>query len=308
MRTPTRRWFAAPILFLTALAVCGLSTRPGLAEIGAGYTGIPAPKADVYVLGSIEDGPTPFDRLWRRFSLPGGSRIVLNPNGEANGDGPPSILSNSTSGLIAVAWARNSANGFDVVLSRFENGAWTEPQVIAGSPANELDPHLVLGADGVVHLFYWVDGTTPQVLHTQAPADLSSWSSPVMVSQPGQPACRPAGVFWNGVLRVAHEVHDFGYGNSPRQVVLSRYEGGVFVPEIVAMTSHLGEVRPQVHSHAGQLWVDWVDAETTGGSGEVAWTRLDAEGHWVPIQYEPYANYEEREYLVRGGVRMKAIQ
>jgi len=278
------------------------------AEIGAAPDagGMVSPKV-VYELGVVDD-PDPTPTGWRIVTGGIPSRIILNPNGEANGDGEPSILRHPSTGLALVAWARNSENGFDVVLSRFENGAWTEPQVIAGTPANELDPHLVLDADGIVHLFYWVDGTTPQVLHTQAPADLSSWSSPVMVSQPAQPACRPAGAFWNGVLRVAYEVHDFGYGNSPRQVVLSRYEGGAFVPEIVAMTNNLGAVRPQVHSHAGHLWVDWIDAETTGGSGEVAWTRLDAGGHWDPIQFEPFANYEQREYLARGGVRMKAIQ
>jgi hypothetical protein len=107
---------------------------------------------------------------------------------------------------------------------------------------------------------------------------------------------------------VAYEVHAFGSGNAPRQVVLARFEGGAFTPEIVAMTNNLGEVRPQVHSHAGHLWIDWVDTETTGNAGEIAWTRLNAQGQWEPIHYEPFADREERDYRVRGGVRMQAIQ
>jgi hypothetical protein len=90
--------------------------------------------------------------------------------------------------------------------------------------------------------------------------------------------------------------------------VLARLEEDGFTPEIVAMTNNLGEVRPQVHSHAGHLWVDWVDAETTGSSGEIAWTRLNAQGQWEPIRYEPFANREQRDYRTRGGVRMQAIQ
>jgi hypothetical protein len=275
-------------------------------EVGA-IAGIGVPQHRVvYVLGITED-PTPITTIWRKVSPNNGVHITLNPEGEANGDGAPSVVSDAGSGLVATAWSRNSQSGFDVVVSRFVNDAWTIPQFVAASPANELDPQVLLAPDGSVHLFYWVDGTTPQVFHTVAPSDLSSWSAPVVVSQPGVASCRPAGAFYNGVLRVAYEVHNFGSGNTPRQVVLARFEGGAFIPEVVAMTNNLGEVRPQVHSHAGQLWVDWVDHETTGGSGELAWTRLNAQGSWEAIQFEPFANREQRDFRVRGGARLKAI-
>lgn len=265
-------------------------------------------RLDILQLALIGDDPVPFNGVWRDFAPGTPGRVVLNPEGDANGDGPPSVLTDSSTGTAAVAWARNSPTGFDVVISRFDNGSWTTPQVIAGTAANELDPQLVLDADGSVHLLYWADGANPQVFHKQAPADLSSWSAPLLVSQPAQAACRPGGVVFQGVLRVAYEVHDFGFGNTPRQVVLARLSNGAFVPEVVSITNNLGNVSPQVHAHAGRLWVDWVDAETTGGSGEVGWTRLDAQGHWEPFRYEPFANPEQRDYLVRGGVRLKAIQ
>jgi hypothetical protein len=54
--------------------------------------------------------------------------------------------------------------------------------------------------------------------------------------------------------------------------------------------------------------VDWIDFETTQGSGELAWTRLNAQGQWEAIRYEPFANYLEREYRTRGGARLKAIE
>lgn len=261
-----------------------------------------------YKMAAIGDDPEPVPTIWRQISPPGSDRVVLNPEGEANGDGAPSMLTDPVAGLLVVAWARNSASGFDVVISRFENGAWSAPQVVVDTLSNALDPQLVLDAAGGIHMFYWIDGATPQVFHVQAPVDLSSWSAPLLVSQPGQAACRPAGVVYQDALRVAYEVHDFGYGNTPRQVVLARFEGGAFVPEIVAITNNLGDVRPEVHSHAGHIWVDWIDTETTGGSGEAAWTRLDAQGHWEPIHYEPFVSPAQRDYFVRGATRMQAIQ
>jgi len=295
---------------ILALLLTFLAARGARAEIGAISGGAPSPNVAIQIYQNeiIGDDPVPIGNVWHVPSPGQPGRIVLNPGGEANGDGQPSILRNPAAGLALVAWSRNSASGYDVVISRFDNGAWTDPQVVAGTSANELDPQLVLDPDGSIHLFFWVDGATPQVLYTHAPADLSAWSAPTVVSQPGEPACRPAGIVHGGVLRVAYEVHDFGFGNSPREVVLARQEAGGFTPEVVAMTNNLDEVRPQVHSHAGKLWVDWVDAQTTGGSGEVAWTRLDTLGHWEPIKFEAFGDQLQRSYLTRGGVRMLAIQ
>lgn len=278
-------------------AEVGVATEPGLAAALV-----------VYALDGSTEDPTPINTVWRKFGPIDVDRVALNPIGEANGDGMPSLLMDAATGLVVAAWSRNSANGFDVVVSRFVSGAWTAEQVVAGSSADELDPQLVLDPDGSVHMFYWVDGVTPQVLHVVAPPDLSSWSTAVPVSQSGESACRAAGAFHNGVLRVAYELHNLGAGSLPRQVVLARFENGAFTPEVVAVTNNLGNVRPQAHSHAGRLWVDWVDHETSGGSGEIAWTRQNAQGQWEAIRYEPFANRVEREYLTRGGVRMKAIQ
>jgi hypothetical protein len=293
--------------FVFALAAGLLSHDIARSEVGAVAGPGVAPHKVFYLMHSTED-PTPFGSVWRRLSPVDSNRIALNADGEANGDGPPSVVSDPSTGLVAVAWARNSSSGFDIVVSRLVDTAWTTPQVVAALPANELDPQLVLDPNGSVHMFYWVDGAMPQVFHTVAPSDLSVWSTPELISQPTVPSCRPAGAFYNGVLRVAYEVHNFGNGNSPRQVVLARYENGAFTTEVVAMTNNLGDVRPQVHSQSGRIWVDWVDSEATDGSGELAWTRQDSQGQWETIQFETFANREQRDFLVRGGARMKAIE
>lgn len=271
--------------------------------VGSGSPGV------VYIMNGLTEDPTPINPVWRKLgTVVDVNRLTLNVIGETNGDGAPSLLSDAGSGLVVAAWSRNSASGFDVVVSRFTNGAWTAEQVVASSPANELDPQIVLDPNGSVHLFYWVDGAMPQVFHVVAPSDLSSWSAPILVSQPGEIARHPAAAFHNGVLHVAYELDNFGNGNTPREVVLSHLENGTFITEVVAMTDNMGEVQPQVHSHGGHLWVDWVDAETTGGSGELAWTRLNSTGQWEAIHYEPFFDSVERNYRTRGGARLKAIQ
>jgi hypothetical protein len=294
------------VILLLTLVIVGATKLN--AEVGVVRPISPAPALQIYQLAGIGDDPDPIHPIWRVYGQ-SPQRAVLNPTGEANGDGPPSLMASPSSGLAAAAWSRNSASGFDVVVSRFDGTSWTEPQVVAGAPdVNELDPQLVAAPDGSVHLFYWSDGPSPQVFYTSTPAGMATWSAPIPVSPPGQLTCRPAGVFFGGVLRVVYEVHEFGFGNSPRQVVIARYESGTFITEIVATTNYLGEVRPQVHAHGGKLWVDWIDAETSEGSGELAWTRLNPEGYWELIEYQPYYGHTEREYFVRGAARTLAIQ
>jgi hypothetical protein len=292
--------------FAVALGVCAWG-RVG-AEVGVVLQPTTAGPGVTYIMNGLTEDPSPIHGIWRQLTPVDLTHVTLNAAGEANGDGAPSLISDADSGLVVAAWARNSANGFDVVVSSFAGGAWTTPAVVVGSTANELDPQLVLDPDGSVHLFYWVDGATPQVFHTVAPSDLSSWSTPVAVSQPGQSSCRPAAAFYNGILHVAYEVHEFGYGNSPREVVLAHLESGAFITEVVALTNNLDDITPQVHSHAGRLWVDWVDSEDTAGAGELAWTRLNSAGQWDTIRYEGFANIEQRDFRTRGGARLKAIE
>jgi len=301
----TRAEVVAAILAISTLMVPLSSVR---CEVGADWNPSEAGMATLHRIAAIGDGPDPWSGIWLTLGSPSSGRVILNPLGDANGDGPPSVITDPTTGVLLVAWAKNSPNGFDVVLSQFANGTWTTPQVVAGDVlVSEKDPTMVLAADGSVHLFYWIDGTEPAVYYKHGSPDLTSWSAPVLVSQAGEPACRPAAASHNGVLHVAYEVHDFGLNNAPSEVVLSRQDGSGFTPEIVAMTNNSGSISPQVHSQSGHIWVDWVDTESDG-AGEVGWTRIDSQGHWEPIQYESFPDPLTREYLVRGAVKLKAIR
>lgn len=292
-------------LRLFCLAVTSLlaGTVEVQAEIGVIFDlGSPSSPGAFYTFTIIED-PHPIGGVWLRYSAPDANRAVLNAEGAGEGDGPPSLLRQPVSGMPMAAWARNLPTDYDIVLSRFTGSAWSEPEVLAGSPLDELDPVLVASPDGSVHLFYWENGTTPRILYREAPSDLSSWSAPIQVSEQGLVACRPAAVFHDGILRVVYEVHDYGFGQTPRQVVVVRYEGGEFIREIVGITHNEGPAWPQVHSRSGRLWVDWIDA-----TAEMAWTRNDAQGAWEPIQSEPFTSQEQLEFFVRGTIRYLATE
>jgi hypothetical protein len=281
------------------LAAVGLATAPASAEVAAARADQPGSlRIACYIAQAIIDDPEPVGVAWARHTPVGNtSRVVLNEQGYANGDGRPSLLASATLAPIVV-WARNSPAGYDIVYSRFDGTAWTTPEVIVATPADELDPVLLEDpTDGSIHLLYWIQDLSPRVLHRQAPADLSSWTAPVQVSQPGEIAARPAGVFHNGLLRVSYEVHDHGFGAAPRRIELATRVGGSFSQQTVAVTQHAGHNWPEVHSAGNRMWVDWIDAD-----GEMGWIRQPAPGLWEPVGLVPFANNEERDYHVRGRV------
>ena len=281
-----------------ALACClaGCLAPQAVAEVGIATSGsLRVP----YILAQITDDSDPWGGAWKRFSYDF-SRAVLNPEGFANGDGRPA-LQVLPDGRVLVAWARNSAQGFDVVVSLNTTAGWSTTQVIAATLDQEVDPALAVEPDGTVHLVYTVVGAESKVVHRQAEADLSAWSQETRVSAPGQLA-RHATAAWDGaVLRVAYEVDDFGVGQTPRSLAVATFDGAAFVGEVVGISTFSGELAPRIHHDAGRVWMDWADAEH-----EVAWTRLDPLGTWESLQYEPYGTVVDQEFHVRPGLRLSA--
>jgi len=301
MRRRRERFVPTLLIGLVLTALLGL---PAAAEVGTYIRTLGGPSA--YVIQGIIDEPEPIDSftVWLRYFEDSPNRRVLNDQGFANQDGRPSLLYATTTGFPMAAWARNSPAGYDIVISQFDGTEWSAPQVVAGSPADELDPTLALDpVDGSIHLVYWIDDGSQRVVHRQAPADLSAWSPEAPVSQVGDAAVRPSAAFHEGALRVVYEVHDLGQGTTPRQIVLATHDGQGFIHEILATTQHPGRNWPEVHATGNRLWVDWIDADN-----EVAWTRLATDGSWDPIEVECFATPEQRDFHVRGQVRQLALQ
>jgi len=294
------------LAFLLTLAAVLLVSLPCSAEVGVSMS--QRAEGDqingVYILSSITEDPDPTSGFWARYNPDSVSRFILNDQGEVNGDGKPTSVLNPVSGSPIVAWARNDAAGFDVVLSTFAGGAWTTPVVLAGSTDDELDPFLLVDpTDGTVHLLYWVDDSWPRVMHREAPADLSSWSVPVQVSSPAEFAARPAAALHLGDLHVVYEAHTLGLGGTPRQIILAVRNGGSFTSELLATTGFEGENWPRVHSGSNRVWVDWIDA-----GDEMSWTRQIAAGSWSPFEAESFSGLEQREFHVRGTIKGLALE
>ncbi|NIM63073.1 MAG: hypothetical protein GTN89_05715 [Acidobacteria bacterium] len=205
-------------------------------------------------------------------------------------------------------WGKNVGSSYDLVESRFENGGWTTPAVITAGVSSSADPEPAIAIDkqtGNVHVVYLTNDSNPQVMHVQAPWDLSSWNPPVQVSEIGENAIRPTAVIHQGVLTVAYESHVSGIGNTPRVITVATADGlGGFTHETLTSSHGSSPNRPQLHTGVGNaLWVDWID-----GTNEMAWSKWNSATGWGPVQLEPFTDIEDREYHVRGRVRKKATE
>ncbi len=287
---------------LLALAATALS---GAVDAEVGCVHFSDDTGDGYVF-SIQEDPNPVPSLWVPVT-PGTSieRVILNPDGAARGDGAPRMIDHPITGVPIVVWSRNMNPGYDVVVSRFVDGAWTEPAVVAGAPEDELDPFVTVDpTDGTVHVVYWVTAVTPnpnvRVLHVQAPADLSAWSAPTEVSRPGEFASRPAAAFHAGKLHVVYELQ-VGDG-PPYHVALATYSTGWMPEGIVGVSYYGGPIWPEVHSSGSVLWVEWIDDVDS-----MAWLEQAIGQPWSPTASEPYTTMEDRELFARGRIRSQAL-
>ena len=259
-----------------------------------------------YLMTIIEDSEPV--GMWARYSGSTSIKMVLNEDGAVNGDGRPSMAVDSGNALRIVTWGRNNGSGFDIVESHFENGAWTTPAVIAAGVTTSIDPEPSITLDrqtADVHIVYITSDSAPVVMHTQAPADLSSWTSPNMVSEIGENGLRPSAIIHQGTLTVAYESHVSGVGNTPRVITVATSDGlGGFTYETITSSQGGSPNRPQLHVGIGSsMWIDWVD-----DMANVAWAIWQPAMGWGSAQIEPFPDVEDRDYHARGRVKRLATQ
>ena len=86
--------------------------------------------------------------------------------------------------------------------------------------------------------------------------------------------------------------------------VIGGIGGGVlFTPFMLAITQHAGANWPRIHEANDRLWVDWIDT-----ASDMTWTKEHCSGVWDPIQVEAYESTEERDYHIRGKIRMQVLE
>lgn len=299
MRT-ARRLFVAP--FVLCLLVLVLSLAPVVAQVQV-EAQPEEEETPVRLPTAITDDPGPFSKLnWQ--SLP-----QIDPGHGDSGylELSPTILFNPFSGQPIAVWTRGATpesgardlDGGDVFSSTFTIGGWTGPVLLAEGAA---DPRLSIDpASGGVHLVYWTPAAGGGVWHRQAPADLSTWSSPVRVSDAREAAARPTVVFHQGRLTIAYESHLSGLGSAARAMVVATRDDQGFSRTVIAHADFAGQNWLRLDSldavlgNAPRLLLRWMaDAHQAGSA------LSEQDGVWGPVHLQPLGVEPAPEQKVRG--------
>jgi len=253
----------------------------------------------VLEVNRITDGDTPWGGFWEPLSDPSERIHVLNHDGMSNEDGRPSIVLHPQTRTPIAAWPRRTEAGYEIVVSRFADSTWTDPTIVASGDGDALDAHLTVDpASGDVHLLYRSGLTSPRVEHRKASASAMDWSIATVVSAPGETAVRPSATWHAGDLVVVYESHLGGLETPSRQIVVALQDGDTWLGQVLTGVEYDRPNEPQVHSDGTRVWIDWID-----GPDVMRWTSRGTDGTWAPLESEPFAGTEDREYHVRGRVK-----
>lgn len=269
------------VLLVLLLAFGSSSADVGLVHSGGG-------QLSQIVVQFTPSGPDPFTSRWTLYLQldPG---LVLNPNGDLNGDGEPSFGFGPAS--IApppptYAWAKQIAPGnHDPVYAQFINGTWTAPVVVSSNPGDDLDPQWWQDANGTIHVAWWragPNGSGGAALYASRAAGAGEFTPEESVSQPGELAHSAAmAVLASGEVFVAYETDPSG---GMKRIVLASKATSVssFQPDIIAVTSYLDKTDPQLKAGGGHTWASWIDSASRVGYSE------QINGIWSIPSFETY--------------------
>ena len=290
-----------PLMLLLAVAA------PATAEVGVFRDAHrpDRPRPYIHTVFDVVDEPDPFG-VWARYSpVDDTRRIVLEPAGEVTGGRWPALLYHEPWQRAIACWSMIVNGSSRVVVSELADDAWSAPRPLGVSSLEQYDPVLAVDPDGSLVVSYWAtDGANRGVFSQTLAAPGDPFSPPVRISPAESPASRPDMVFHGGIAHWVYEVGDAGAALSLQR---TRLEDGGLVHEIVAVTARTAALWPEIHSRGTKLWVDWIDFTATGSfPGEMAWQQLDA-GGWSSLSYAPFENEEERDFHVRGFIRLQVL-
>jgi hypothetical protein len=190
---------------------------------------------------------------------------------------------NPSGNAIEIAESVWNGTNFDVRLVVFSLGEGIPSQVtsLSGHPADDLDPRMVIGADGSADVVWWRDGATDEVVARRRSAADRTWSAERRLTDPFQDARNPSiAKFW-GTLWVAFE-RSSAYGTEIVVGVIND-EPDPIACDVLATTSFAGRVEVRIHALGGHLWVSWID-----GPADLGWSEFDpASATWSAPQFEP---------------------
>jgi hypothetical protein len=235
-------------------------------------------------LASIMDDPDPVGRF-----------VVDRTEGAGVPDGREAdVVVDPVTGERYAVWVRPAgaarsraadADANDIFVSRSRGSRWTLPSLVARTVESESDPVLAIdGATHTVHLVYRVvESTTPatadaaRIFHRQAPADLSAWSEPALVSSVAEHAAPPAAAIHEGRLFVVYGSGSLQPDSGPRLVVVAERRGALWASQAIGL-SHVS-ARPSLVETAAEATLDavWSDGDS------LVRKRLGPDGRWFDL-------------------------
>ncbi|HKY31606.1 MAG TPA: hypothetical protein VJV23_03635, partial [Candidatus Polarisedimenticolia bacterium] len=83
---------------------------------------------------------------------------ILNPLGDAGGDGAPSVVLHPLTGFPEAVWSSWDGQDHEIVWSRWNGAAWTTPLPLSQNTLQDLDPRLWIDAAGNRRIAWWRSG------------------------------------------------------------------------------------------------------------------------------------------------------
>ena len=130
-------------------------------------------------------------RIWEPVGAAERTGLVLNPDGDARGDGRPDFATDPLTGFPRAVWAMREGPDFEIVTSAFDGESWSEPVKVFTAPgADDLDPRIVFRPDGLTVVVWWQKG--PAVVRAVWAARDGVWRGGDVISSAGVRARKPA--------------------------------------------------------------------------------------------------------------------
>lgn len=251
--------------------------------------------------------------LWRPFRAHLSPDLQLNPEGEANGDGPAGFAIDPRNGRAAVVWSWFDGADYEAVISEWNGEFWTPFQRLTDNLTDDLDPRIEIAPDRRRIVTFWRSGGgadgPDEVWQIERLPGADFWSEPALVTEPIENG-RHSDVTWHedGGTYVAYQSGD---GLAPWQVVVAwRFDGepGFAQRLPVADSDYHGEIGTEplvadvavrIHSREGRLWVDWLQDDVLMG-----YSVYQGPGQWSPPEYLEYRHLVDRAGSFSAGLDM----
>src|SRR5262245_882595 len=176
---------------------------------------VPPEVLHMYSKGDVPD-PFPWS-IYGPVPWPDGS--VLNPDGDASGDGWPSFTINGVTYEVECAFTVNENGERELAYSETIAGVWQEiVHLTQTQGSHEEDPAITTAPGGATRITYWRNSGVAEVWMIERASQMASWSVPRKISTTTDPALHPSIASAFGKVHVGYEIDR---GNGTKDIVVA---------------------------------------------------------------------------------------